>query len=232
METKQKQCKANYKAKGFEGCGVMSYPFKFGMCRACYLTWLSSTPEGLATIERQTIKSKAKVKTAKVVQTKQQKDNLLSVDGYRKKYIQPKINELARLIDYGQPCIATGTYNGKMNGGHFIATGANRTLTYNLHNIHVQSEQSNTHQSGDLINYSDGIERIYGREYLQWIKELRQCEPLHLSKAFLVDLRPRLKECKELITLERRKPLERIELRNLINEYLGIYKIKESFFKR
>jgi hypothetical protein len=232
MDVKQKECKANYRAKGFKGCGKVSYPFKFGLCRSCYLTWLSTTDEGLATIQRQTIKSKAKVKTAKVVQTRQQKDNLLSVDGYRKKYIQPKINELARLIDYGQPCIATGTYNGKMNGGHFIATGANRSLTYNLHNIHIQSEQSNTHQSGDLINYADGIESIYGKEYLEWIKALRQCQVLHLDKVFLVELRPKLKQCKELITLEPRDPLERIELRNKINGILGIYEEKQSFFKK
>ena len=50
--------------------------------------------------------------------TKQKKQEskvkILSADGYRKAYIQPKINEIARLIDFGQPCIATGATKGKM----------------------------------------------------------------------------------------------------------------------
>ena len=32
--------------------------------------------------------------------------------------LQTEINAIVRLIDYGQPCIATGSFNGKVNAGH------------------------------------------------------------------------------------------------------------------
>jgi len=70
---------------------------------------------------------------------KEQIETIKSLSDWKKE-LQPLINKIARLIDYGQPCIATGSFNGKMNGGHRIAVGANETIRFNLHNIHIQSE--------------------------------------------------------------------------------------------
>ena len=68
----------------------------------------------------------------------------MSSDGYRSKIIQPIINEIARLIDYGHGCICTGSKNGKMNAGHYISVGSNDTLRFHLENIWLQSMHSNS----------------------------------------------------------------------------------------
>ncbi len=139
--------------------------------------------------------------------------------------LQREINHIARLIDYGQPCIATGSYNGKKNGGHFIAVGANDTIRFNLHNIHMQSEHSNGFKGGDNMRYSDGIEQIYGLDYLERMRALKRTKTINLSFA---DYKPLIKIARQIVkelkeNPEVRTPLERIELREICNKRIGIY---------
>lgn len=170
------------------------------------------------------LKQAKKERTEKVKQTSEKKVDLMSTDKYRSKYVQPLINEIARLIDYGQPCIASGKF-GKQNGGHFIATGSNRTLTLNLHNIHVQSFESNHFKSGDNLRYRQGLIDTYGIAYLEKVEALKAIKPLHLTKDDLKEVKwiatDILKELKA--DLRVREPEERIRLREIYNQQLGIY---------
>lgn len=149
----------------------------------------------------------------------------MSSDGYRSKVIQPIINEIARLIDYGQPCIASGRYNGKMAGGHFISVGSNRSVALNLHNIHIQTFESNSFKSGDESNYRLGIIRIYGKEYFEFLDGLRHLKSIDLSKQRLSELKPLISQIRNDLKRNpiKRTPQERIDLRNEINERIGIY---------
>jgi hypothetical protein len=112
-----------------------------------------------------------------------------------------------------------------MNGGHFIAVGANDTIRFNLHNIHMQSEHSNTFRGGDNMRYSDGIEQIYGLDYLERMRALKQTKEIKLS---LSDYKPIVNIAKQIVkelkdNPEVRTPLERIELREICNKRIGIY---------
>lgn len=157
---------------------------------------------------------------------KEKKINLLSVDGYRAKHVQSIINEIARLIDYGQPCIATGNYSGKMSGGHFFAVGSNRTICLNLHNIHIQSFHSNSALGGDNIRYRDGIIKIYGIAYMEKIEALKALKPIKLTKEDLIEVKNIATEIRNKLksNLIVYPPEKRIELREHINNLIGIYK--------
>lgn len=156
--------------------------------------------------------------------TKQKKEEIKTLSDW-KKDLQLLINKIARLIDYGQPCIATGSFNGKMNGGHRIAVGANETIRFNLHNIHIQSEHSNTFKGGDNWRYSEGIKKVYGKEYLEYLDSLNQTPPIKLT---INEIKESIKICRMIIKeLELNPtistPEQRIELRTKYNLQIGIY---------
>lgn len=238
-----KKCKGTGKAKGF-GCGIelpyterngiKSYKATYGLghdCK-CYYKWLSGdTPEAKEQFNKLIISNKKKLEDEKKRVNRELKRKTISVDEYRAKYVQPKINQIAREIDFGQPCISSGNY-GKMNGGHFIDIGSNRTTAINLHNIHIQSFHSNHWKSGDKSKYRLGIIEIYGSDYFDFIESLHGCPVLKLNKIELEEIKNNaisiLKELKQNQKI--RTPKEHIKLRNEINTKLNIYSKKFSEF--
>ncbi len=151
------------------------YPNQIGVLRFC-LGNDECTKEFYHAVKRKQIKDAERAKA-------KHKVTRLTANGYRSKHVQPLINELARIIDHGQPCIATGNIKGKMNGGHYHSVGSNVTLSLNLHNIHIQSEQSNSHKGGDAIRYRHGLIEIYGQKYADFVDmHLCQCPNLNLTK--------------------------------------------------
>ena len=116
----------------------------------CFQKWLYGTDEGKETLNRHTIKAKKETKHKERLQDQKQKIDLMSLSKVKSTMIQPKINELVRIIDNGQPCIATGNF-GKMNAGHFYHAGGSSQIRFNLHNIHIQSFESNHFKSGDAM---------------------------------------------------------------------------------
>jgi hypothetical protein len=191
----------------------------------CYKDWLLNTEEGRRKLKKSALHAHKEVQKEEKQKDKEKKIDLMSKDKYRALYVQPIINEIARLIDYGQPCIATGLFSGKMNGGHFHAVGSNRTIALNLHNIHIQSFHSNHFKSGDNTKYREGLKRVYGQEYLDLVESLNSIPAIHLSlsdlkeiKNHAIIIRKELRESPVVLT-----PWERIELRDTINFRLGIY---------
>jgi Bacteriophage Lambda NinG protein len=158
---------------------------------------------------------------------KAKKIDIMSVDAYRSKVIQPLVNKVARLIDYGLPCIATGKH-GKINGGHYISVGANRSVCLNLHNIHRQSFESNHFKSGDNVKYMEGIIREYGQDYADLVKGLHRIKrkfqkvELMVMKDTLKDIIKEL-EAENKTLKEPRSPEQRISLRTYYNMQLGYY---------
>lgn len=237
IKPKEKKCKGTGKAAG-HGCNEMALERKYGLCMPCYKDWLLNTNEGNQVLKKQTIQSTGKYVKQKKREwnVKKAKKNveLMSADKYRATYIQPLINEIARLIDYGQPCIATGNEQGKMSGGHRHSVGANRTLALNLHNIHIQSFHSNSCQGGDHLRYRLGLIQTYGVEYADFIDhKLNQCEPIKLTKEQLIELKPFLMTVRNDLKKNgiKRNAEHRIRLRNAINEQIGIYPREYSIYK-
>lgn len=236
-QSKTHSCKGISIAKG-HGCGTPQNNRVHGLgieCK-CYSKWLLNTPEGDEKLKRITFNATDKSLKQKQIdsrnKTKKMKIELMSSDNYRAKILQPVINEIARLIDFGQPCIATGNY-GKENGGHYISVGANRTICLNLHNIHIQSFESNHFKSGDTINYQNGIIDVYGHDYMCFMNGLKSHPVIKMTKQDLIEIFELARPIRNMLS---KQPVmlnsdERIKLRNEINLKLNIYQEKYSVFK-
>lgn len=141
------------------------------------------------------------------------------------KKLEAEINLIVRLIDKGQPCIATGLTQAKWNAGHYISVGSNKTTRYHLHNIHIQSFTSNHHYSGDTLRYQKGIVKVYGQWYLDKMNALHSIAPIKLSDEEFAEkitiaksIVKKLKSADQTYEAERR-----IQLREQINSIIGIY---------
>lgn len=222
IKHKAKKCKAIGKAKGFEGCGEETLFRTYGLCNDCHSVWLRTTEDGQEIMYKQAMKYVAESRKDKKASKRAAKVSVMSADAYRKKYVQKKINEIIRIIDYGQPCIATGN-GGQIHAGHYVSTGSNRTLTYNAHNIFAQSAHSNNWKGGDDKKYRQGLIDTFGIEYLEFIEGLQSCPLIKLNKAALETLNEKLIKYKRTVEKVKRSPMERIEERNRFNLYLGIY---------
>jgi len=156
MELKEKPCKGIGKANGVKGCGTKTKFRNHGLCMKCYPDFILNTDAGRLIMQKSIIKAKVKVKAESKQRDAKTRESLKTLSDW-KRSLQTEINTIVRLIDNGYPCIATGRNTGKRNAGHYISVGSNDTIRFHLENIWVQSEESNTHQSGDTIKYQQGI---------------------------------------------------------------------------
>ncbi len=154
-----------------------------------------------------------------------------SITDYKKK-LQSKIQEIARLIDYGQVCLARQNTPKQAHGGHLFHRSGNENFAMNLHNIFLQSAQSNHFGNDDGI-MRDGVVREFGEPYLEFIRGLKSTPTVKRSNEehkeiyeVACSISNRLK--KNPIVLS---PNDRIVQRNLINTELGIYEQKYCEFK-
>jgi hypothetical protein len=152
------------------------------------------------------------------------KIELMSINQYRSKIVQPVVNEIIRLIDYGQPCICRPNEAGT-DAGHFKSVGSNSTLSLNFHNIHLQGRNSNGYKGGESLKYYKGLIRVYGPEYAEYCDQLSQCSPLKLTKDELKEARQRLLPFR--LELKKNQKVNgkynRLLLRNKANEIMNIY---------
>lgn len=152
------------------------------------------------------------------------KERLKSLSDWKNE-LQREINVLVREIDKKHPCIATKSYNGQMQAGHYFSVGSNPTLRFHLENIWLQSMHSNSWKSGDTLRYQQGIIESFGKEYLEYMNSLQSIEPLKLT---IEDIKPKIALVRSLIKwvkLQEKKFTneERIFLRKEFNEKIGIY---------
>lgn len=239
--SKRKKCKGTTTAtKGF-GCNnelpiastrnnINTYKHKFGLgldC-GCLSKWLD-TPEGKEYMQSQLIPRAIK-ETQKQARQKHRAEKLKITDFSSK--LQSALQETARIIDYGQPCLARQNIPAQFHGGHIITKGSNKQLSYNLHNIHRQGGTSNHTQKEDPLMW-EGLRREYGLEYHDFVLGLKKLQTLKPTQH-------ELKEAYEAVTklnkkLRNRKNIyntqERIEARNDINLLLGLYPEEYAIFK-
>ena len=226
MEVKKKKCKGRREARG-HGCGQLRYldGFKRGLCNECFLDWCCSTDEGLQFAQKKAIKTANEIRKEGKARRKSERIEIMSVSKYRSKIMQPVFNEIARLIDQGQPCIATGNF-GKMNGGHYYTQGAHPEISLNLHNIHIQSFESNHFQSGDERRYLQGLISVYGGPYAGKVVDLKRVyKDRVISKREMQDTLPRAKRVRKWLRKRNHiwSATDRVRLRSIANQYIGLY---------
>lgn len=226
---KKKPCKGSGKANGY-GCGeiVLKRTYGLGYSCGCFYEWLNNTKEGGEYLEKVRIKSKVKVKKEKARKSKEDKDKITDW----KNKLQEKVQEIARLIDYDLNCLARPERKGQMHGGHVIAKGGNSQMRFNLHNIHRQSAQSNKWFSDD-IKMREGLEREYGKEYLDFVLGLKSYPvPKHSNLEYQEFYKKACKIANRLRKgLTKRTPQERIILRDKANLEIGVYLYEQCVFE-
>ena len=87
-----------------------------------------------------------------------------------KEILQRRINEIARLIDYGNVCISCQSKCKKENGCHFHSVGAHGKLRYNLLNIWLGCYSCNGEKGGNVHGYDNGLIELFGKEYWDYLK--------------------------------------------------------------
>lgn len=221
MKQKAKKCNGTGKAKGF-GCGKPQTrrTYGLGLDCGCYRDWLLNTKEGQAKIDRSRITAKKKVqKDQRAKELERKRENI----DYKSK-LQDKVNTIVRLIDIGQPCLAKNVHANQIQAGHVYSRGAHPAIKYNLHNIHRQSAQSNHWQADDQLMI-EGLVREYGKEYADFVGELRQTETLKFTNYEYQQFYKTACKIEKKLRQSGRvfNKYERIEMRNRVNRMLGIY---------
>lgn len=153
------------------------------------------------------------------------KEKVLTQSGLLKS-LQNWINKLIRSIDKDQPCISSGRITGQMQAGHFWTVGAYPSIRFHLFNIWGQSSKDNNYLSGNISEYRKNIELIFGKETMDNIENLPlQYKELKLQRNEILSKIELVKELiKEAKNLPKLNQMERIEIRKLFNQKIGIYK--------
>ena len=158
------------------------------------------------------------------------KENLKTTTDFEKELEKP-INKIAVLIDKGSGCISCKGQK-TPQGGHYRSVGANKTLRYNLHNIHLQDYYCNVEKSANIIEYDNGLIERYGKEYWEYVKfDLpRTYKIIKLTKDDYIEKTKIAKSIVKHLELENKtySPTERIELRTKFNNLIGIYENKQN----
>lgn len=236
MKTERK-CHGTGKAAG-HGCGKMvpqvhngkaNRVYGIGKSCGCYQKWLRSTPEGKKKMESAIVIGRKKAEKTLKQKEKEEKDKIID---YPKK-LQERVNEIARLIDIGLPCLARGYHANQIHGGHIFSRGSSRPMRYNLHNLHRQGAQSNHFQNEDGL-LREGLKNEYGLDYYEFLSSLQRIPPLKFSNAEFKNFYKTACGIANLLKKEGRNfNLEqRIKMRNQINIDLGIYEKEYCEFKK
>lgn len=230
MKIKQKPCKGTGKALG-HGCNKPEFKRTYGLCNKCKKDWMLNTTQGGEHLSKVTLKASQGVKTRlEMVEKKKWKEQ--KVKAYKKEntgYLQDEINKLARKIDhyFNFKCIdCDEPYTGQIDAAHFHNVGSNVTLRFNLHNIHTARAHCNQHKDGSehKRGYVKGLEKRYGKKYLEYVQGLPLEYPL--IKLSAVEIHEKLKIVRNLIRkFDLYKTINRPRLtRSNFNRIIGIYK--------
>ena len=120
--------------------------------------------------------------------------------GFQTKLAQDACNAYVRERDIWENCISCGSYNGKMNAGHYLSAGAHPELRFEEDNIHKQCERCNSSLSGNIVRYRPALIEKIGTERVKWLEG-----PHEMVKRSIEDLveiqkhyKAKLKELREL----------------------------------
>lgn len=92
---------------------------------------------------------------------------------------QKDVNNMIRAVDnyLGYRCVATGREI--EHAGHYVHAGSKYGISWLrfFHgNIHGQHGESNTHKSGDTVNYRIGLVDRYGEDYVKDVEQFKLME--------------------------------------------------------
>lgn len=209
---KQKKCKV---------CEKKFTPFYSPLQQVCSIECSSRLAVKKVSAEKK--KEKAQQKKKEQAERAKAKKEKLSVKpkSYWTAQLQMRINKIARLIDKGHPCISSGKYTGKMNGGHYKSVGSNPQVRYNLFNIYLQSEYDNRYRHGNIGGYIEGIKNTFGQKHLEYMDSLALSQS---NKFTTIQIQAFIKKASEVISeLEKSGKKHSIQERLILREQYNNY---------
>lgn len=150
-----------------------------------------------------------------------------------KKFLQDDVQKISKLIDYGLRGLhETENDTGIIQSGHVYSKKNNEQMRFNLHNMHRQGAKSNMALVYDE-ELRDGLISEYGIQYFNFIKSLKSQSLPKIKQNEYKDYHFKaLAIIKRLqLTFYSYSKKERLELRNSINNELGIYSDEFTQFK-
>ena len=194
----------------------MSRPKK---CKSCGKEFNPSRPLQQVCGFRCAVKlQKAKEKAKEKAKKEKMRENVLSRLDYVK-ILQRLINKIVRDIDFGSLCICCKQQFDKLDAGHFYPVSTHPHIRFHLFNLWGQSRYCNSYKHGNLHQYTSSLFEMNLLEFI--MDEATQWRDLELSKE---DLKRAIKAAKTIKIEPKQRTIEqRIELRKLINEQIGIY---------
>ncbi len=163
IKAKQKKCAGIGIAKGFRGCGVLTFHRTYGLCKTrCYTTWLLTTKEGKEKLEKALLKASA---PRMEIQAQKLNDKARTSLGALKEQTQVIVNKYVKLRDHGQPCISSQIlWKNDFDAGHCYPVKSYDGLRFNLDNIHAQSVNANRFKEGDHVEYLINLPKRIGQQ--------------------------------------------------------------------
>lgn len=150
----KKICKGINRAKG-HGCGKEKYMHRHRLCSSCFATWLLTTDEGKAQLERETIKAKQpRVELEKARQEVKGEKSL----SWLKINVRTVCHDYIKLRDKGLPCVSCGAHwTSEHQAGHLYKAELFSMLKYDERNIHNQCKKCNLFDNGNESMYHAAI---------------------------------------------------------------------------
>jgi len=112
---------------------------------------------------------------------KQKRERLKSKSDWARE-TQTQFNAYIRLRDDAEPCISCGRYHGgQYHAGHFLSVGARPELRFEPLNVHKQCAPCNSHLSGNIVLYRQGLIKRIGLQLVEWM------EGPHEAKKYTVE---------------------------------------------
>lgn len=167
IEKKKKPCKGNHNSNHFKGCGELTYAYKYGLCKPCFIEWCYSTGEGSKWIKKNLIpQAKKEVRKKQKEQDKKTREKLKTLTQVEQEARKP-FQKFIRLRDQDKPCPSCGTYTSDIwDGGHFYKAEIYSGLIFDERNCHKQCRKCNKYLNGNENNYRLGLIERYGEAFV------------------------------------------------------------------
>lgn len=171
-----KKCKATGKALGFETCGEVKQLHKFGMCEACFKSWLFTTQEGKKFLDRARITGKKKAGKEIKSENRRNKRDLNEkgamglADMYFSRYIRLKHSENGFCTCY--TCGAIHPIK-EVECGHYQKR-EHKATRYNENNNRPQDKKCNSDikHNGKQVEFRINLINEIGLEEVEEIERL------------------------------------------------------------
>lgn len=172
-ELKTKPCKGTGKAIN-HGCGkqVIQKYRVFGLGRECkcYQNWLLNSPEGLAKVERNTLKATKPRRDLQTYKDERKSESTISNLLINVRYV---CHNYIKERDKGKPCVSCGQpWHVDHQAGHWKKAETYSVLRFNEHNIHNQCKGCNLMKDGNVQMYGVEITRRITEEQKQEVERI------------------------------------------------------------